>query len=96
MKRILITLSLILFFGGGCAFTQANLDVAYNLEKAKKGPMSSLKPLNIEIEAFVDKRPETDKIGYKRNGFGQKTAKIVTKKPVPQIVREAFLAAFKT
>lgn len=95
MKRIVVILSLMLFFIGGCAYTQANLDVAYNPEKTREGPLSSLKPLNIEIKEFLDKRPETDKIGYKRDGFGQKAAKIVTKKPVTQIVREAFVAAFK-
>jgi hypothetical protein len=43
----------------------------------------------VAIDAIEDQRPEIDKIGYKRNGFNQKTAKIQTDKPVPEIVREA-------
>jgi len=73
---------------------QANLNVRYAEENAKKGPLSSVRPLHIEVGEFIDKRPETDKIGYKRGGFGEKTGKIVTTKPVPQIVREAILLEF--
>jgi Uncharacterized lipoprotein len=46
------------------------------------------------IGEFKDVRPERDKIGYKRNGYGMKTADIVTQKPVPEIVREAVTAEF--
>ena len=84
-----------MFFITGCAFTRANLDVVYNQEKAKKGPLSSVKPLNVDMLEFIDKRSETDKIGYKRNGFGAKTADIVTKQPVAQIVRDALIAEFE-
>jgi hypothetical protein len=96
MNRILMLFALsiaILFIS--CAYTQSDLNVAYNLDNAKRGPLSSLKALNIEIAEFMDKRPERDSIGYKRDGFGNKGGKIVTKKPVPQIVREALLAEFK-
>lgn len=96
MKRLsfVIVIGLSMLIMSGCAFTQGNLNVMYTEDNARKGPLSSVKPLNIEIGEFVDKRPETDKIGYKRNGFGQQTAKIVTIKPVPQIIREAISAEF--
>jgi curli biogenesis system outer membrane secretion channel CsgG len=96
MKRlsIAIVIGLSILALSGCAFTQANLNVRYAEENAKKGPLSSVRPLSVEVGEFIDKRPETDKIGYKRNGFGQKTANIVTTKPVPQIVREAILIEF--
>ena len=86
-----ITLSISL---GGCAFTQANLNVAYDETKASKGPLSSVTPRQLTIGEFKDVRPERDKIGYKRNGYGMKTADILTQKPVPEIIREAVTAEF--
>lgn len=94
MKRVLV-FCISMFFITGCAFTRTELDVVYNQEKAKKGPLSSVKPLNVDIGEFVDKRPETDQIGYKRNEFGSKTADIVSKKPVTQIIRDALIAEFQ-
>jgi len=76
----------------GCAFTQAKLNVGYDEAKASKGPLSAVRPLRVAVGEFKDIRPEQDKIGYKRNGFGVKTANIVTTKPVPEIIREAFVA----
>ena len=90
---ILFTLSLTVLFFVGCAMP---LNVAYNLDKVNTSPLSSLQPLNIEITEFVDKRPETDVIGYVRNVFGNKVRKIVTNQPVNQIVRDAFVVEFKT
>jgi hypothetical protein len=79
---------------GGCAFTQANLNVGYDEAKAVKGPLSEITPRRLTIGEFKDIRPERDKIGYKRNGYGMKTADIVTQKRVPEIVREAVTAEF--
>jgi hypothetical protein len=45
---------------------------------ASKGPLSTVTPRRIEVGAFTDKRPETERIGYKRNMYGSKTADIVT------------------
>jgi len=69
--------------------------VTYDEARAAKGPLSSIQPLPVNVGEFADKRPERDKIGYKRNGFGMKTADIVTTTPVPEIVREAFVAELK-
>lgn len=80
---------------GGCAFTTATLNVGYTAADASRGPLSGVEATRVEIGPFVDKRPETTKIGYKRNGFGQKTADIVTTKPVPDIIREALAAEFR-
>lgn len=78
----------------GCAFTPATLKVGYDEGRASRGPLATVQPLYVEVGEFVDKRPETDKIGYKRNGFGQKTANISSAKPVPEIVREALAVEF--
>jgi uncharacterized lipoprotein YajG len=92
LKKLLLAICLLSLSSGGCAFTQANLNVGYDNAKAVKGPLSSIKPLQAAVGEFKDVRPERDKIGYKRNGFGVKTADIVTTKPVPDIIREAFTA----
>lgn len=86
---ILLSLSI-----GGCAFTQANLNVGYDEAKASKGPLSSIPSRQLAIGEFKDVRPERDKIGYKRNGYGMKTADIVTQKPVAEIVCQAVSAEF--
>jgi uncharacterized lipoprotein YajG len=74
----------------GCAFTDATIKVAYR--EPSPGALATVPPRRVEIGPIQDKRPETDKVGYKRNGFNQKTAKIQTAKPVPEIVREALAA----
>jgi hypothetical protein len=79
---------------GGCAFTQANLNVGYDETKASRGPLSNIPPQQLAIGEFKDVRPERDKIGYKRNSYGMKTADITTQKPVPEIVRAAISAEF--
>jgi len=87
-------LSLLFLLSTGCALTQANLKVGYDPAKTPKSALSTAGPMTVSVAEFVDKRPEKDKIGYKRNGFGQKMAPIVTVKPVPQITREAISGEF--
>jgi uncharacterized lipoprotein YajG len=76
----------------GCAFTTSKLDVAYSTDSAQGGPLAALPPRVVNVAAFTDKRPDTARIGYKRNGFGAKTADIVSARPVPEIVRDAIAA----
>jgi len=97
MQRVGSNIWILVLFAiciGGCAFTQGNLNLAYTDAQAKKGPLASIRPLHVEIGEFVDVRRQTDKIGYKTNLYGMKTANIVTTRPVPEIVREAFAAEF--
>lgn len=96
MRTTAITgvLCLLVLFTSGCAFTQANLNVKYDSQNARSGPLSSIKPVVVDIQDFTDTRAEKYKIGHKRNGFGQQTADIVTEKPVPAIVKEAIAAEF--
>ncbi len=99
MRRIMIAslwlLSSSVLFMGGCAFTDAKINVGYSEALASRGPLATVSPQAIEIAAVTDKRPETDKIGYKRNGFNRKTAKIETEKPVPEIIRDALALELK-
>jgi hypothetical protein len=95
MRRLMLLISIgFVILSSGCALTQGNLKVGYDVAKAKVGPLSSLKPLNMEIKDFADKREVRDKIGYKRNTFGQATASIVTTTPVQTIVRDAVATEF--
>ena len=90
MSRLVAVLPLsALLLLGGCAFTKATLNVGYTDAMATRGPLASVTPRRIEVGAFADKRPETARIGYKRNMYGTKTADIVTAKPVSEIVTDA-------
>jgi uncharacterized lipoprotein YajG len=96
MSRLIAVVPLsALILLGGCAFTKATLNVGYTDAMAARGPLSTVTPRRVEVGAFADKRPEIERIGYKRNMYGQKTADIVTTKPVPEIVREALATEFR-
>ncbi|MBI4527015.1 MAG: hypothetical protein HY695_24735 [Deltaproteobacteria bacterium] len=75
----------------GCVLTDATLEIGYTAAQASRGPLAAIPPARVEIGAIEDRRPERDKIGYKRHGLSDqwKTAKMTTKKAVPEIVREA-------
>ncbi len=75
----------------GCVLTDAALEIGYTAAQASRGPLATIPPTRVEIGTIEDRRPERDKIGYKRHGFSDqwKTAKMTTKKAVPEIVREA-------
>lgn len=96
MSRLIAILPLsALVLLGGCAFTKATLNVGYTDAMATRGPLSSVTPRRIDVGAFADKRPETERIGYKRNMYGTKTADIVTTKPVSDIVKDALATEFR-
>ena len=92
MKPALLFALLVPVLLSGCAFTDAKVKVGYAEAGASRGPLSTVASRRVEVGTFADKRPETDRIGYKRNGFNQKTAKIESQKPVPEIIREALAA----
>ncbi len=94
MKRFSVFFLLCLM-AGGCAFTKANLNVAYDPTKAEKGPLSSVMPLKVNIPKLTDSRPNQNIIGRKINGIGMETADVVTKQPVPEITRAALVALFE-
>lgn len=77
----------------GCAFTDAKLPVEYDETNATKGPISQLEPMQFSLSSFEDSREDQERIGYKRNGYGAKTADITTEKPVPDIVSDALQSA---
>ncbi len=71
----------------GCAFTTGHVDVAYRpTTQAAKIADSNSPHVIVEV---TDKRP-TKVVGEKMNGFGMKTADIVSNNDVPAIVKSAF------
>jgi hypothetical protein len=70
----------------GCAYGDANLKVAHGSGQGYKGPMSQVQPLMFVVQPLEDARQDKERIGYKKNGFGQNTASITTTTPVADIV----------
>jgi hypothetical protein len=85
MKRSLLLLALL----PGCTLTKAHLDVHLADQEARRGPLSSLSPVQLQLTGFTDSRRDPERIGYKKNAYGMNMADILTKRPVPEIVREA-------
>jgi uncharacterized lipoprotein YajG len=92
LRPVLVVLSVLIL--SGCAFTKATLDVGLTPGDTGRGPLSSVPPMTVGVAELADKRPDTARIGYKKTGFGSKSADIVTERPVSAIVREAIAAEF--
>lgn len=60
----------------------------------KTGPLSEIKPLNIDLRPFTDNRQTKDKIGELRNGFGGKAGIVNTARPVTEIAGDAIASVF--
>lgn len=78
-----------------CAYGDAKLALAYDASTAKAGVLSEAPATTIYLLDVEDRRLEKARIGYKRNGFGAKTADIVSDRPAPEIVKEALAAALE-
>lgn len=76
----------------GCAFTKATLDVKPTAAKVA-GPLGDVPSIAFQKPELKDSRPDTARIGWKKNGFGQNTADITTKQPVDDIVESAVAKA---
>jgi hypothetical protein len=93
MRQLLIMLQLLAAVGfAGCAST---LNIAYDPSTGARSPLTVVEPRHLDVGEFVDKRPETDRIGDKRNMYGGKVGKIHTARPVPTIVRDAIVTELK-
>jgi hypothetical protein len=75
----------------GCIHT--NLDIGYDSTKAKRGPLSSVKSLKVEVGDFADKRPQMDRIGCIRNDIGGPVINLSASRPVSAIIHDAVEAA---
>jgi uncharacterized lipoprotein YajG len=77
----------------GCALTDAELDVGPEMEAINQGPLSEATPLVFDVNDFEDARDDKERVGYKKNGFGQNMGDIDTAEPVTVIVADAISAA---
>lgn len=81
---------------GGCALTDASLDVGHDAEVVQRGPLSETSPVTFAPGSLQDLRDDKDRIGYKTNGFGMKTADIATDEPVTDVVMNAIVHAMES
>lgn len=78
-----------------CAFGDETLKLAYDAESAKAGVLSEAASATVDVKDVDDARVEKNVIGYKRNGFGAKTADILSERPAPELVKEALIATLE-
>jgi len=83
----------VLLTAAGCAFTTANVDLAYKPAAGSKSPLSTIKPLKVAL-LVEDQRPiaERESVGNKRNGFGTITASVKSKSDVLTVISDALKA----
>jgi len=94
MTKMLFALTAVIMLSG-CALTTATLDLDYDPDTARRGPLSAVAPTKVALGDFRDKRVDTARIGYKKNTYGMNTADILSDKPVVEIVRSAIATALE-
>jgi uncharacterized lipoprotein YajG len=82
----ILALAAILALLQGCAFTPAKLEVQATPATRVAGPLTETQSVKFRATQLDDARPDTARIGWKKNGFGQNTADITTSQPVDRIV----------
>jgi uncharacterized lipoprotein YajG len=92
LVRIAAVAAVIIFLQG-CAFTKATLDVHANTDVHVAGPLGDVESIRFNTPQLQDARLDKARIGWKKNGFGQNTADITTKREVDHIVEEAVAKA---
>lgn len=78
-----------------CAFGDETLNLAYDSASAKPGVLSQSPAATIAVSQVVDERLDRNVIGYKRNGYGAKTADILSAKPATELVHEALVTTLE-
>ncbi|ULA67977.1 MAG: hypothetical protein LZF62_310049 [Nitrospira sp.] len=78
---------------GGCASTDAHVTPVYTVEPGKKSPLSTIPPLAVAVQVEDQRNQfELDRVGNKKNGYGQNMAKVIPDKAPADILREALKA----
>jgi len=96
MNRLTITIVLFLCaFTQGCAFTNATLEVGLPADAEFRGPLSSIEPENLQLGNIQDSRIDKDRIGWKKKGYGQNTADILTARPLEDIMHSGLVKALE-
>lgn len=76
-----------------CAFKDSILDVHATPETKVAGPLGDIKSVAFSAPQIEDSRLDRARIGWKKNGYGQNTADILTATPPDQIVAGAVAKA---
>jgi len=85
--RIIASLIVAILPLTGCAFTTGHVDLSYQpMTKVTKVAQPDSPSVNVEVS---DKRPNPV-VGEKINGFGMKTADIVSNNDIPALLKSAF------
>lgn len=89
-KLLLITLALL---SQACAFTDATLPVQHDNNANIIGPVSDIGKITFTSPQLDDTRTDKQRIGWKKNSYGQQTASIYTEQPVHKILENAITDA---
>ena len=92
LARIFVAIG-VSFLLHGCALTDAALDVGPDATLIGPGPLSEVGELSFSMGDMQDMREDKERVGYKKNGFGQNMGSITTAEPVPTVVGDAIAAA---
>ena len=90
VQQLLVITAVLLL--NGCAFTTGHVDLEYQAANAGT-KIATAQSLSVAVK-IIDKRP-TQIIGSKINGFGMKTADILSDGDVPATLKNAFETELK-
>jgi uncharacterized lipoprotein YajG len=79
----------------GCAFKTSTLDISYDEATASRGPLSSLESRQIQVAPVTDKRAVTAQIGHWLNKYNAVIGRILSRRPVSDIVQDALVVELK-
>lgn len=88
-----LTAIVLFLFLQACAFTDATLPVQHNEQANTVGPVSDIDARTFLQPVLEDARDDKERVGWKKNGYGQNTADITTEQPVTTIVENALADA---
>jgi len=77
----------------GCALTDAALEVGPDASLIGPGPLSETGEISFSLDDLTDNREDQERVGYKKNGFGQNMGSINTAQPVTTLVSDVIAAA---
>lgn len=91
-SRILVLIGMG-FLLHGCALTDATLEVGSNTSLVGPGPLSEIEEISFSLDDLADNREDAERVGYKKDGFGQNKGSINTARPVTIVVGDVIAAA---
>lgn len=80
---------------GGCGFTDLDLDLAFAENAARRGAIGELEPTSFALSELGDERPDRDRVGYQKNGYGMNVSDVRAAAPVPSLFRDAIAAELR-